>query len=63
MTKKQKTAQDLPETNNQTRERGAAQKRQEQYRAPELHDLGTIHQVQGRNYYSDHDLGNCNYYI
>lgn len=33
------------------------------YHAPELHDLGTVRQVQGRNFYSDRDLGNSNYFI
>lgn len=33
------------------------------YRAPELHALGDIRRVQGRNFYSDRDVGNNRYYV
>ncbi len=33
------------------------------YRAPELHQIGTLEKMQGRNYNSNKDLGNDNYYI
>ena len=32
------------------------------YRTPKLHRIGAIEQMQGRNFYSDKDLGNDNYY-
>jgi len=33
------------------------------YREPRLHQIGTIDQLQGRNFNSNKDLGNDNYYI
>jgi hypothetical protein len=33
------------------------------YRAPELHQIGTIKQMQGRNYNDNKDRGNDNYYV
>jgi hypothetical protein len=33
------------------------------YRTPELHEIGDLELMQGRNYYRDKDAGNSNYYI
>ena len=33
------------------------------YRAPQLRQVGSLELMQGRNYYSDKDAGNSNYYI
>ncbi len=35
----------------------------EPYQAPQLHQLGNIRQVQGRNAYDAKDKGNDNYFV